>query len=49
MRVTKTEDPEMLAYVCIGLSAGLRRSELCALEWPEIDLQVRQIEVKDVK
>jgi integrase len=49
MRITKTEDPAMLAYVCIGLFAGLRRSELCALEWSEIDLQARTIEVKGVK
>jgi integrase len=49
LHIAKTEDPEMLAYVCIGLFAGLRRSELCALEWPEIDLQARTIEVKGVK
>ena len=39
----------MLAYVAIGLFAGLRRSELCALEWSEVDLQARTIEVKGVK
>jgi integrase len=49
LRITRTEDPQMLAYVCIGLFAGLRRSELCALEWPEIDLEARTIEVKGVK
>jgi integrase len=49
LHIAKTEDPEMLAYVCIGLFAGLHRSELCALEWPEIDLQARTIEVKGVK
>jgi len=35
--MTWKEDPEMLAYIVIGLFAGLRRSELCAPEWPEID------------
>jgi len=47
--VTRKEDPEMLAYIAIGLFAGLRRSELCALEWPEIDRKARTIEVKGVK
>ncbi len=39
----------MLAYVAIGLFAGLRRSELCALEWSEIDIKARTIEVKGAK
>ena len=39
----------MLAYIAIGLFAGLRRSELCALEWSEIDRKARTIEVKGVK
>ena len=47
--VTRDKDPEMLAYVAIGLFAGLRRSELCALEWSEIDRKARTIEVKGVK
>jgi integrase len=49
LKVTREEDPGMLAYVAIGLFAGLRRSELCALEWSEIDLQARTIEIKGVK
>ena len=49
LKVTREEDPGMLAYVAIGLFAGLRRSELCALEWSEVDLQARTIEVKGVK
>ena len=49
LHIARTEDPEMLAYVSIGLFAGLRRSELCALEWSKIDLQARTIEVKGVK
>ena len=38
LKVTREEDPGMLAYVAMGLFAGLRRSELCALEWSEVDL-----------
>lgn len=49
LNVTREEDPGMLAYVALGLFAGLRRSELCALEWSEVDLQARTIEVKGVK
>ena len=47
--VTRERDSEMLAYIAIGLFAGLRRSELCALEWSEIDRKARTIEVKGVK
>ena len=47
--VTRDKDCEMLAYIAIGLFAGLRRSELCALEWSEIDRKARTIEVKGVK
>ena len=47
--VTRDKDSEMLAYIAIGLFAGLRRSELCALEWSEIDRKARTIEVKGVK
>ncbi len=49
LKVTREEDPGMLAYVAIGLFAGLRRSELCALAWSEVDLQAWTIEVKGVK
>jgi integrase len=47
--ITPDKDSEMLAYIAIGLFAGLRRSELCALEWSEIDRKARTIEVKGVK
>jgi integrase len=49
LKVAQEEDPGMLAYVAIGLFAGLRRSELCALEWSEIDTKARTIEVKGAK
>lgn len=49
LKVARQEDPGMLAYVAIGLFAGLRRSELCALEWSEIDTKARTIEVKGAK
>jgi integrase len=38
--------PELTDGLAIGLFAGLRRSELCALDWSEIDLASRFIEVK---
>lgn len=41
--------PEMVAPIAIGLFAGLRRSELCALDWSEIDLAAGHIEVKGIK
>jgi integrase len=41
--------PEMVPAVSIGLFAGLRRSEICALDWSEIDLAASHIEVKGLK
>lgn len=38
--------PEMAVPIAIGLFAGLRRSEICVLDWAEIDLDGRMIEVK---
>jgi integrase len=49
LKATREEDPGMSAYVAIGLFAGLRRSELCALEWSEIDIKAGTIEVKGTK
>jgi integrase len=39
----------MLPALAIGLFAGLRRSELFALDWSEIDREHRTIEVKGIK
>ncbi len=41
--------PEMVPGIATGLFAGLRRSEICALDWSEIDLSARHIEVKGTK
>ena len=41
--------PQMIPGIAIGLFAGLRRSEVCSLDWSEIDLQGRYIEVKAAK
>jgi len=41
--------PEMIPGIAIGLFAGLRRSEVCALDWSEIDLKAKTIEVKAAK
>jgi integrase len=49
LRVAKEFDPEMLPALAIGLFAGLRRSEIFALDWSEIDHEHRTIEVKGIK
>ena len=45
----KKFDPEMLPALAIGLFAGLRRSEIFALDWSELDHEHRTIEVKGIK
>jgi integrase len=42
-------DPELLPLVAIQLFAGLRRSEMCALEWSEVDIAEKHLEVKGAK
>ncbi len=42
-------DPKMAPILAIGLFAGLRRSEMFVLEWDELDLKERTIEVKGIK
>jgi site-specific recombinase XerD len=49
LRTTKASDPEMVPALAIGLFAGLRRSEFFALDWVEVDLENRVIEVKAAK
>jgi integrase len=49
MREAKESDPEMLPALAIGLFAGLRRSEIFALDWSEIDFEHCAIEVKGIK
>ena len=46
LRVAKEFDPKMPPALAIGLFAGLRRSELFALDWSEIDHEHRTIEVR---
>ncbi|MDI1342842.1 MAG: site-specific integrase [Pseudolabrys sp.] len=41
--------PAMVPALTIGLFAGLRRSELCALDWSEINLAAGTIEVTGAK
>jgi len=41
--------PELVPAIVIGLFAGLRRSEICALDWQEIDMAGKTIEVKGTK
>jgi integrase len=49
LSVAKEFDPEMLPALAIGLFAGVRRSEIFALDWSEIDQEHRTIEVKAIK
>lgn len=49
LRAAATFAPEMVVPIAIGLFAGLRRSEICSLDWSEIDLKARHIEVKGIK
>ena len=41
--------PQMVAGIAIGLFAGLRRSEICTLDWSEVSLDERYIEIKAAK
>lgn len=45
----REHDPELLSLIAIQLFAGLRRSEVCALGWNEIDICEKHLEVKGVK
>jgi integrase len=49
LRAAVKFDPKMLPALAIGLFAGLRRSEIFALDWLEIDCEHRTIEVKGIK
>jgi integrase len=49
LRTAQANDPAMAPVLAIGLFAGLRRSEFFALDWSEIDLENRTIEVKGIK
>jgi integrase len=42
-------DPELVPGAAIGFFAGLRAAEFCALDWSEIDLEERHIEVTAAK
>lgn len=49
LRVARENDPAMLPALAIELFAGLRRSELFALDWSEISHEHCTIEVKGIK
>jgi integrase len=44
-RLLENATPEIVPYVTIGAFAGLRRAELERLDWSEVDLKQRLIEV----
>jgi integrase len=48
-RLLEAADAELLPFVAIGAFAGLRRAELERLDWSEVDLKSKLIEVKAVK
>ena len=49
LRAAQESDAKMLPAIAIGLFAGIRRSEIFALEWSEIDHEHHTIEVKGIK
>ncbi len=49
LRTAQANDRAMTPALAIGLFAGLRRSEFFALDWSEIDLENRTIEVKGIQ
>jgi integrase len=49
LRACEQFSPDLVAGAAIGFFAGLRASELCTLDWSEIDLEERHIEVTAAK
>jgi integrase len=49
LKAAQQHEKKILPAVVIGLFAGLRRSELCALDWSEVNLAQGMIEVKGSK
>jgi integrase len=49
LKCSKENDPELIPSIAIQLFAGLRRSEVGALDWSEIDLAEKHLEVKAAK
>jgi integrase len=49
LKTAAEHDWELLPMVAIQLFAGLRRSEVCALEWSEVDVSEKHLEVKGIK
>jgi integrase len=45
----KSQRPDVLPHIAIGLFAGLRRAELERLDWSEIDFESNLLEVKAAK
>jgi len=42
-------DPGLLPLIAVQLFAGLRRSEVCALDWSEVEIAENHLEVKGAK
>ena len=47
--VARKEEKAMVPALALGLFAGLRRSELCSLDWSEVSLPFGTVEVKGSK
>ncbi len=45
--INAAQGTDAFLLVFLGLSVGLRRGELCALKWQHIDLENRQIHIKE--
>jgi integrase len=45
VEVAERRDPRLAAMLMLGALTGLRRGELCALRWTDVDLEVGRLEV----
>lgn len=43
LAMVKNEDPDLFTYLRLAASTGARRSQLCALRWPDIELDTARI------
>ena len=49
LKTAVIRNPAMVPALTIGLFAGLRRSEICSLDWSEVNVRAGTIEVKGAK
>lgn len=49
LQTAHKKEPTLIAYIALGLFAGIRPEELIKLDWTEIDLKKKLVEVKAEK